>query len=217
MKMYLIFFLIVLFSFSSCKKGSQEQDKQLAVQDTEKVLANQRQKDNFIRAYVEFPDVLFGINFCKADLWSVHQELSKLKINHTCDNGKCPATREDMYYLEIETIESDFFLGDTLNQEYILSVRYEFIHTYDSFFIIIKMKDEYYDRVLQLLSDKFGYEKSTYDTLDYDELSWYADPDHKVKTCISNITLSHRLRYEDPTDGVFYLAIRTRGRSSHVH
>jgi len=172
---------------------------------------NTYKKDFKIRSYVIMPENLYGINFCEINLWNVIMTLNNQKKTYQC-NQKCPSHKHEANI--IDSIQSEYFIGNVLKQKFIVSVNYSFLHSYSSFILTITIDNQYYSELLNHLNSQFLPENASINLNDYNEISWYANPDSKIKTCISIITLSKRLKHEmysKDSEKFCYLEIQTRG------
>jgi len=170
--------------------------------------------------YIKLPENLFGINFCSLKLKDIKKQLEnsrKLYEIYDCDGNLFSSLEYKGEFQYICSYVSDVFIGSGLDKNQIIKISYGYLPHLDNFSFTIVMKVEYYDEALKILNDKLGYKYAFYNMDDYEELSWRADPNVAIPTCISKIVLSKRLRYAEPEKGVFYLEIYTRGRTSHVH
>jgi hypothetical protein len=170
-----------------------------------------------------FPDKMFGIDFCKLQFIDIVRVLYNKRVAFQCYDGdgiaiKCTASKEGLN--KICRIDTDYFIGRELDKDKIIDIAY-FHMPYDDYFIFkIEFKEEYYDIIYDLLKNKLGSNTARVNEIGYDEISWRADPQMSVPTCISKIILSKRYRYEtieEAKKGVCYLSIQTRARNPHIH
>jgi hypothetical protein len=171
-----------------------------------------------------FAHQLFGIDFCQLTKQTIIEDLQNNKIQFKCydffDEEEIVYNNSIAVQNKIGLIETNFFIGKGFDKLKIISVQYIHITTYDGFRIIIKFKDDYYNNLNELLKEQLGRKTLNINFNKYDEISWNANPDMSVPTCISSIILSKRLKYDDPLKaekGVCFLEIRTRARHPHVH
>jgi hypothetical protein len=176
------------------------------------------------KKYTTFPEEFLGINFCKIEFIDIIKELQRKKIDFEYyDDAKDQFVRYsgDINKIQqIENLKSKYYIGTVLDKSKILEVIYSDPYREGWFHLKIKFKEEYYEILLELIGNKLGKETTNYNRLNYNEISWDADPDHAVHTCISNVIISKKLRYENGgkgETGVCYMEIITRSRDPHVH
>ena len=125
-------------------------------------------------------------------------------------------------YGEIENIlceiDTNYFIGTGIDKSQIVNVKYNYLPLYDQLSFIIKFDIRHYEKLLQAFQNQFDGSKAFVNADGYNEISWRANPDMSVPTCIQDIVISKRLKYDnlDTADkGICYLIINTRGRKSH--
>jgi hypothetical protein len=167
-----------------------------------------------------FPDKFLGINFCKIELSEIIKKFQKEKIYFTCydiDTGdlfRFTNLEDDIN--KIGYIKTTFFIGTDLDKTQIASVTYADMDNEGWLHFTIKFKIAYYDELLEILGKKLGIENVNYNRQNYGETSWNANPNHSSPTCISSVTISKRLRYDDVEKAVGYLQIETRPRKTNI-
>ena len=168
--------------------------------------------------YTVFPEELFGINFCKIEFIDIIKELQRKKIDFEYyDKAKdrfVKYTGDDYKIEKTEDLKSNYFIGEGLDKSKIIEVIYADPYKIGGFHFKLKFKEEYYDTLLELLGNILGKQNSNYNSLNYHETSWDADPNHAVSTCISSITISKKRRYEKAEKGICYLEIIMRPRET---
>jgi len=173
------------------------------------------------KKYTVFPKEFLGINFCKLQFVDIINEFKTKNLEFEYfDNDAKSFIKYESDKIKIdqtEDVKAVYFIGSELDKSKILEVIYTDPYREGWLHLQIKFKEEYYDILLELIGNKLGKENSNYNRLNYNEISWDADPDHAVPTCISNIIISKKQRYEKSEKGVCYLKIITRSRDSHVH
>jgi len=207
-----ILLITVLLLFISCKPAEKE-----------KVQNNSWAYIVKMNQYTVFTEEFLGINFCKIKFIDIIEEFRRKNINfqYYSNVKDCLVkyTGEKTGFEKSEFLETTYFVGTELDKSKILQVTYEDPYKAGGFRFTIKFKEEYYDTLLCLLGEKLGTKNANYNRNKYNETSWNADPDHAVPTCISSITMSKKLRYDEDKKGekgVCYLEIKTRPRSGHV-
>ena len=168
-----------------------------------------------------FPEELFGINFCTIELKDIIKKFQSNNIEFTCrdGNGRVFILQNLEHDIKrLVTVNSKMFIGKELDQKQIVDVGYSDIPSMGWFAFTIAFKIEYYDKVLEMLCEKFGEEKANYNKPNSGEITWYADPDYSIPTCISKVTISKTRLFAEPDmviQGAGYLEIETRPRHPH--
>lgn len=173
--------------------------------------------------YIKFPDELYAINFCNIQLDGIIESLKIQKVIYkTFDcNGKEIEIKSTEHNSKILlcSVESPLFIGNGFEKSKIANVYYMHIPPSDRYMIVLKYKIEYYNELLETLSRKFGDENAYINIHKYGEILWKTDPDYKIKTCISQVTISKKIQYDtsETVSDFCYLTIETRGKDTHVH
>jgi len=173
----------------------------------------------FKRTFI--PDKMFGIDFCNLQLIHIVRELQSKQVIFKCyddETNEEIECNEKNVQRKIINIETGYFIGLKFFNKNIVKIIYHHNPLYDDLKFTLQFNIIYYNTLLEVLNKQLGAGNSNVNFDNYDEISWNENP--AGESCIMDITLSKRLKYDDPVKAekrVCYLVINTRARHPHVH